>query len=55
MWNSWTPVRMDLHHRHLGALRIDVLVEGEQPRLASRDEINEPRHAAALLLVGAWL
>jgi hypothetical protein len=48
-------VRMDLHYRHLGALRIDVLVEGEQPRLASLDEINEPRDAAAFPLVGTWL
>jgi hypothetical protein len=31
---------MDLHDGHLGALRIDALVEGEQPRLASLDEVK---------------
>jgi hypothetical protein len=32
---------MDLHNRHFGALRIDVLVEGEQTRLARLDELDE--------------
>jgi hypothetical protein len=44
---------MDLHDGHLGALRVDVLVEGDQARLASLDEVDESRHATALGLVGA--
>jgi hypothetical protein len=44
---------MDLHDGHLGALSVGVLVECEKARLASFDEVNESRHAAALRLVGA--
>src|SRR4051812_19270966 len=46
---------MDLHDRDFGALRIDVLVEGEQTRLAPIDELDEPWHAVTLGLVRARL
>jgi hypothetical protein len=46
---------MDPDDGHLGALSVGVLVECEKARLASFDEVNESRHAAALRLVGARL
>jgi hypothetical protein len=48
-------ILMDLHDLHLGVLSIRVFVEGEQSWLASLDEVNESRHAAAFRLVGAEL
>src|SRR4051794_4018789 len=41
---------MDLHHRYLVAGVVDVFVECDQPWLAGLDELNESRHAPALLL-----
>src|SRR6478735_6727905 len=34
-------VGMDLHDRHFGALRVDVLVEGEQTWLTCLEELDE--------------